>query len=287
LKSGDSVEVLTSKTQTPSKDWLKITKTGRAQSRIKQWLHKIEREKNRELGQEVFEKSLRIFSSSIKNLVKSGDITKIINELKIKSEDEFFISIGSGKLQTKQILRTIPSLKDKLEEENFDDKIEEINSFSKRLTKSVKKKSNKDNAIIVDGMDDLMVRIAKCCNPIPGDPIIGFVTRGRGITVHMKKCSDIENFSADRRIPVDWNEEFKFRHPVNIKVIAHDKPGILSQISKSINNIGLNIRSAMAKSLLDKKGSFIFEIEVKDYSELLRVINCIEALSEVISVHRI
>ena len=287
LKSGDSVEILTSKTQTPSKDWLKITKTGRAQSRIKQWLHKVEREKNRELGQEVFEKSLRIFSSSIKNLVKSGDITKIINELKIKSEDEFFISIGSGKLQTKQILRTIPSLKDKLEEENFDDKIEEINSFSKRLTKSVKKKSNKDNAIIVDGMDDLMVRIAKCCNPIPGDPIIGFVTRGRGITVHMKKCSDIENFSADRRIPVDWNEEFKFRHPVNIKVIAHDKPGILSQISKSINNIGLNIRSAMAKSLLDKKGSFIFEIEVKDYSELLRVINCIEALSEVISVHRI
>jgi GTP pyrophosphokinase len=93
--------------------------------------------------------------------------------------------------------------------------------------------------------------------------------------------------SSDRCIPVDWNDEFSFRHPVNIKVITHDKPGILSQISKSINNIGINIRSAMAKSLLDKKGSFIFEIEVKDYSELLRVISCIEALNEVISVHRI
>ena len=287
LKSGDSVEILTSKTQTPSKDWLKIAKTGRAQSRIKQWLHKIERKKHRELGQEVFEKSLKVFSTSVKNLVKNGDIERVIREFKLKSDDELFISIGSGRLQTKPILKSIPSLKDKIIEENFEDKIEEITSFSKKLTRSVKKKSNKDNAIIVDGMDDLMIRVAKCCNPIPGDPIIGFVTRGRGITVHMKKCNVIDKVSVDRCIPADWNEEFQFRHPVNIKVITHDKPGILSQISKSINNIGINIKSAMAKSLLDKKGSFIFEIEVKDYSELLKVIGCIEGLSEVISVHRI
>ncbi len=136
-------------------------------------------------------------------------------------------------------------------------------------------------------MDDLVVRIAKCCSPIPGDPIVGYVTRGRGITVHTASCDRVETYDTERTIQVDWNEEFKFKHPVNIRVITHDRPGMLSQISNAINKHSINIRSAIAKSLPDRKGSFLFEIEVKDFSELLKITSTLESIEDVISVSRI
>ena len=132
-----------------------------------------------------------------------------------------------------------------------------------------------------------MVRMARCCNPIPGDPIVGYITRGRGITVHTEPCTRVDSGELGRIIHVEWNTEFSFKHPVNVRVITHDKPGILSQISKNINSVGVNIRSALAKSLPDRKGSFIFEVEVKDYSELLKITSSIESLEEVISVTRV
>jgi GTP pyrophosphokinase len=155
------------------------------------------------------------------------------------------------------------------------------------MTKNVRKKTHSDNAVVVDGMSDVMVRMAKCCNPIPGDSIVGFITRGRGITVHTSECNRVDAETLVRTIKVSWNKGFNFTHPVSIRVITQDKPGILSLISKTINNTGINIRSAMAKSLPDRKGSFLFEVEVKDYSELLKTISGIESLEEVISVTRV
>ncbi|MBT7765852.1 MAG: bifunctional (p)ppGpp synthetase/guanosine-3',5'-bis(diphosphate) 3'-pyrophosphohydrolase, partial [Bdellovibrionales bacterium] len=182
------------------------------------------------------------------------------------------------------ISKTFPPEGDEQESEK---KMEVIESYSEKLSQKARQKSSKKNAIIVDGMDDLMVRMARCCNPIPGDQVIGYITRGRGITVHTHQCNRINAREVSREIDVSWNEEFSFTHPVNIRVVTHDKPGVLSLISRRINEININIRSATAKSMPDRKGSFLFEIEVKDYSELLKVINSIEALEEVISVTRI
>jgi GTP pyrophosphokinase len=140
--------------------------------------------------------------------------------------------------------------------------------------------------VIVDGLDDIQVKMGRCCNPIPGDPIAGIITRGRGITVHALGCTRIADIEKGRQVHVEWNKNYNFSHPVNIKVTTHDKPGILSKISKSINNAGINIRSAIARSMPDQKGNFIFEIEVKDYSELLKTISSIEQMEEVISVNR-
>ncbi len=287
LKSGDSVEILTSKNQTPSKDWLSIVKSGRARNKIKQWLLKLEREKNREVGRDVLEKTLKLFSTSIKTFKKSTDLKAVLDEFNLKNDDELFVTIGSGSLSPDDVVAKCPSLRDALKAEQNKEKIEEIKSYSKKLSQSAKKKAHKDNAVIVDGMDDVMVRMARCCNPIPGDPITGYVTRGRGITIHTTGCNKINESELGRTVGVEWNSEFNFKHPVNVRVITHDKPGILSQISKNINNAGINIRSAMAKSLPDRKGSFIFEVEVKDYSELLKTISAIEALEEVISVNRV
>ena len=290
LKSGDSVEVLTSKTQTPSKDWLNIVKTSRARTKIKQWLLKIEKDENKQIGIDVAEKTLRLFSTSAKTLKKNAEEWgNILRACNVSNEDELYINLGSGKLTTKHFVGSSSLLKkqDKNETLELDKKIKELDTYSQKLTHTVKKKTNKDNAVIVDGMDDLVVRIARCCSPIPGDPIIGYITRGRGITVHTSGCDRVEAHDVGRTIDVNWNEEFSFKHPVNIRVITHDRPGMLSQISNCINNLKINIRSAIAKSLPDRKGSFLFEIEVKDYSELLKIISGLESMEEVLCVNRI
>jgi guanosine-3',5'-bis(diphosphate) 3'-pyrophosphohydrolase len=290
LKSGDSVEILTSKTQAPTKDWLNIAKSSKARSKIKQWLLKVERDENRELGREILEKAFKVFGTNIKTLKKNNEFKVFFDENHITDEEELCVLVGSGKFSAKQILENVPSLKDlaaKAEVPELEEKISEIESYSNKMAKNVRKKTHGDNAIEVDGMSDVIVRMARCCNPIPGDSIVGFITRGRGITVHTSECSRVDAETMLRTIKVSWNKGFNFTHPVSVRVMTQDKPGILSLISKTINNSGINIRSAMAKSMPDRKGSFIFEIEVKDYSELLKTISSIEALEEVISVTRV
>ena len=286
LKSGDTIEILTSKSQTPNKDWINIVKSSKAKAKIKAWLLRVEREKNIEIGKETLDKTFKLFNTSLKALLKSGEIEKAKDELGAKSIDEIYINVAVGKFSPERVTQAIPELKVEEDPETIHSKLEEINSFSQSLTKSAKRKTHKDNAVIVDGFDDVMARMAKCCNPIPGDPIIGYITRGRGITIHRADCTRFDVGDLARQIHVEWNPEFSFRHPVAIRILTHDRPGVPSAISKSLNNMNVNIRSAVAKSTTDRKGSFIFEIEVKDYSELLKTISGIEALEEVISVSR-
>jgi GTP diphosphokinase / guanosine-3',5'-bis(diphosphate) 3'-diphosphatase len=287
LKSGDTVEILTSKTQTPSKDWLKICKTSRAITKIKQYLMKIERDEHRRIGEEILEKALKNFDTSVKALEKKGEFKAILDKHHYKSLEEIFVNIGSNNLTIKNILVDIPSISfSETDELNFKEEDKDLDSYYKKITKTARKTSSKDNAVIVDGLDDIQVKMGRCCNPIPGDPVTGIITRGRGITVHTLGCNRIIDVEKSRQIHVEWNKHYTFSHPVNIKVTTHDKPGILSKISKSINNAGINIRSAIARSMPDQKGNFIFEIEVKDYSELLKTISSIEQMEEVISVSR-
>jgi GTP pyrophosphokinase len=286
LKSGDTVEILTSKTQTPSKDWLKICKTSRAITKIRQYLQKVERDEHRTSGEEMLEKALKKFETSIKSLEKKNDFKIIFEKHHYKTIEELFVNIGSGHVSLKEVLVNIPSVAF-TEADEIEVPVEEKEeSYHKRLQKTARKSTSNDNAVIVDGLDDIQVKMGRCCNPIPGDPIAGIITRGRGITVHTLGCTRIADIEKGRQVHVEWNKNYNFSHPVNIKVTTHDKPGILSKISKSINNAGINIRSAIARSMPDQKGNFIFEIEVKDYSELLKTISSIEQMEEVISVNR-
>ena len=282
LKSGDTVEILTSKAQTPSKDWLTLAKSSKAKAKIKQWLLKVERDYNQEAGEKVLEKAFRVYNTSLNKVIKEGLLQKVLKHFSYLSYEELYIHVGSRKRSIKEIIHAIPELAPESQEE----KIEELDKFSNKLASSALKISSKDNAVIVDGMDDLMVRMAKCCNPIPGDMITGYITRGRGITVHRTDCLRMEHSESSRLIKAQWNKEYFFKHPVAIKVMTNDRQGVLSTISTAINHTGINIRSAIVTSLPDSKGSFIFEIEVKDDSELLKAISAIEGVSEVISVSR-
>ncbi|EPZ49783.1 RelA/SpoT family protein [Halobacteriovorax sp. GFR7] len=284
LRSGDTIEILTSKTQTPNKDWLNIVKSSKAKAKIKSWLLKAERERNIEVGKETLDKAFKVLGTTLKAVLKRNELDYAKENLtNVKTYSEIYNNVGAGKLHVDKVIECIPGLKD----EKVDDaKKKEISSLTSTISRTAKKRAHKDNAVIVDGMDDLMVRMARCCNPIPGDPIIGYITRGRGITIHRSDCTRYDVGDVGRQIAVEWNENFTFKHPVNIRVLTHDRPGILSMISKEIGNLGVNIRSAMAKSTQDRKGSLIFEIEVKDYSELLKTISGLEALDSVISVTR-
>lgn len=282
LKSGDSIEILTNKSQEPNKDWLKIVKSSRAKTKIRQYLLKVEREKQRKVGEQALEEALKSYGTSIKALTKKNEFHKVFDELHAKNLDELFIHLGSKRHHVNEVLKKIPSVDFQESEETK----KKIDSLYQKLEKTAKKASNKENAVVVDGLDDIVVRMGKCCNPIPGDPIVGCITRGRGITVHTANCHHIIDSKELRNVDVEWNSNYSFKHPVNIYVITHDRPGILARVSKNINNIGVNIRSALAKSLPDQKGSFVFEVEVRDFSEYLKVVSVVEGMDEVISVRR-
>ena len=281
LKSGDTVEILTSKTQTPNKDWLKIVKTSRAKTKIKQYLL----DRNKDVGQEMLDVALKKYGTNLKKAEKNNDLKKALDNFHFKNTEELFHALGSGRVHLKQLFEHVTSI-DYVEEEETQKKKKTYDTLLQNLSTKAKQTSNKDNAVIVDGLDDIMVRMGKCCNPIPGDPITGFITRGRGITIHTKGCQRIQDFEESRKVDVEWNSAYSFRHSVSIRVITHDRPGILSRISNNINSLGVNIKSAVARSMPDLKGSFHFEIEVKDYAEFLKVISIIEAMEEVISVTR-
>jgi GTP diphosphokinase / guanosine-3',5'-bis(diphosphate) 3'-diphosphatase len=287
LKSGDTIEILTSKTQQPSKDWLKIVKSSRARTKIKQYLLKIERDKNRDIGEEMIEKALRSLGTNIKTAEKKNEFHKAFDQFKIKNLEELYQNVGAGRIPIKRLLENLPSFEPtEVDSEQEGKRKKEFDSLFSKVSKTAKSSSHKDNAVIVDGLDDIQVRMGKCCNPIPGDPIIGFITRGRGITIHTKTCERSQEVEELRKVDVEWNSSYSFKHPVAIRVITHDRPGILSRISNNINGVGVNIKSAIARSMPDLKGSFLFEIEVKDYAELLKVVSIIEAMEEVISVNR-
>ena len=133
---------------------------------------------------------------------------------------DLLINIGAGKTDIKAVIQELPSLKKIVEKEEEENKLSEIETFSHKIKKSSRSKSNMDNAVIVDGLDDLMVRMAKCCNPIPGDSIVGYVTRGRGITVHTKECKRVNSTELDRGVNVEWNPNLGIKYPVTIRVIT-------------------------------------------------------------------
>ncbi len=287
LKSGDIVEILTNKGQTPSKDWLKIVRSSKAKSKIRQWLLKNQREQDAVAGLEILEGFLKQRELTFKQFKKKGFLDKVIQYHNYKNEEDLFVYLAQGKIKVREIQKIIPELV-KVENDPHDDEAKILADGSK-TPKAIHIKSNSSprGPVKIDGADDITVRLAKCCNPIPGDPISGHVTKGRGIAIHTYACKKKKSLDMERSIEASWNGDFRAKYSVMMKIISQDRQGILSTISKAINNIGVNIKSAMAKSTPDQRGMFMFEIEVQDYGELLKALGSVEALEEVISATRV
>jgi len=287
LKSGDAIEVITSPSQTPSKDWLKIVKSSRAKAKIRAFIKMREREIARIEGVDLFEKALKRFELSFSKLEKSGKIDELLKDLGIRSLEEFHVGVGYGRFSIDQIIqKLIP--KEDLEAFKAKTKSEEEESFLKKAIKSATKKSEARNAVIVEGVDDVLVRYARCCNPVPGESIVGFITRGRGVTIHQANCTRALDTDTERRIEVGWNKSLHapVKRAVRIRVFSNDDTGLLALMSQTITGCGVNIASANIRTTKDKKAIALFEVEVGNMEQLNRVMSALESKKGVISVER-
>lgn len=272
LKNGDTVSIITDQNAKPTKDWLKIVKTSKAKSKIRAFLKEKERETSRIIGRDILEKEFKKHALSIDKLQSSGKMAEVLKALHFVDVNELLLNIGYGKTDIGQILQiVVPTSK-------FTNQLNKIiQTFTKDPTHA---------PVQVGGINNILVRFGKCCNPLLGDPIIGFITRGKGITVHKQDCHKILEMDFERKILVEWAKEGNFTQKVKIKVITKDLPGILADISKMITKGGANIANASCKTTKDQMAVNMFDVMVKNSGQLRNLMRNIESLKGIVSVER-
>jgi GTP pyrophosphokinase len=285
LKNGDTVEILTSPHSHPSKDWLTFVKTSRAQARIRQYIRQVEHRRSIEIGRDVAEREFRRFGISLAKVQKAGELEKAANALGYRISDDLIAGIGYGKVSPADVLRhLVPA-----------EKLAEARSAAtppptNRITEIFRKVARLPAAggVRISGIDDILVRYGRCCNPVPGDGIVGFITRGRGVTVHTAVCDKVLGMDPERRVDVSWDVKGDFKRPVSLRVITTDRPGILAKISQTFSEAGVNISQASCRSTTPGERAINdFEVRVGDLKQLNAVIRSIERIEGVQSVKRV
>ncbi len=280
LHNGDIVEILTSTMQKPSKDWLDLVVTARARNKIRHVIHQEERNRSISLGRALLERAFRKVGVNYQRMVKTGEIKRALNELNIKSLDTLLSQVGYGKISAGGVLKKLVP-PEKLSEagEEASTKLGDI--FRRAL------KRTRPSGIKVRGVGDVLVRFGKCCSPLPGDHVVGFITRGRGVTVHTAGCPKALMIDPERRVEVDWDQDPGYLHPVKIRVVSINAPGILANLSKTLSAADLNISHARITTTRDQKAVNIFEFAVTNLVHLNSVMKQIEKIQGVISVERL
>ncbi|MBI5681856.1 MAG: bifunctional (p)ppGpp synthetase/guanosine-3',5'-bis(diphosphate) 3'-pyrophosphohydrolase [Deltaproteobacteria bacterium] len=281
LKNGDVVEIITSSNHNPSKDWLKFVVTSKAKTNIRQWIKIEERGKSIALGKEMCEKEFKKYELDINRMLKDGTLEDTAKtHFNMNDANGLLAGIGYGKISAIQILgKILPSERLKPETEKG------ISKFKKVLQR-IRKPASGDG-IIIKGIDNVMIRFAKCCNPLPGDKIIGFVSRGRGVTIHARLCPNVMDTDPERRIEADWGKGPNVSRPARITVVCHDTKGVLADMSAVIAEKEANISSADVNTTPDKKAICTFEIQVNDLEHLNNVIKSLQQIKKVIKVQRV
>jgi guanosine-3',5'-bis(diphosphate) 3'-pyrophosphohydrolase len=276
LKNGDMVEIITNSQQRPSKDWLSFVRTGRAKSKIRAIVQTEERGRSKDLGRELLERELKRNGLSLQKFIKDGSLQKVAEESRHRSPEALFVALGYGRSTPGQIVEKLAP--GKLQPPAPP-------SVFKELFRKVVRRST--GGIMVQGIEDVLVRFGRCCNPLPGDPIIGFVTRGRGITVHIPSCSRALDADPARRIEVSWDPSGTFSRPVTIRVLSADRPGMLATLSQVFSDYGVNISQANCKVTDSARAINTFEVLIKDADQLRRVSSQVKAVKGVLGLERL
>jgi GTP pyrophosphokinase len=277
LKTGDTIEISTSKKSHPSKDWLNFVKTVKARSRIRQWIKIQEKERSITLGREMCEKAFRKHRLNFNTLLKSEEMEKVVEHFGFKHVDDLIASVGYGKITPLQIIRKVEP---KPEEKEYSE------SFLDKIIGRVRKKKPKAG-VIVKGVDDILIKFGKCCQPVPGDSIIGYITRGYGVTVHRTRCVNALKMSPERQIDVEWSVDIADTYPVEILVRSYDRVGLLADITANISKNGANILSANTETRESKIVDSLFTIAVENTDHLNRVLSAIRKVKHIQAVRRI
>ena len=282
LKSGDIVEIITNdNSKGPSRDWLKFVQSTSAKTKIQQWFKKNEKQQNIAKGKDLIEKEIKRIGMAEEDLFVQKYYTPALQRYAFKTLDDMYAAVGFGSITANKIIaRTLEEYRKFHDEENVEEKIVELQSTPK--TKSSK------TGIIVKGIDNCLVRLSKCCNPVPGDEIIGYITRGRGVTVHRKDCKNVKDLLEDegRIIDVYWDEKKESAYNVDITVFANDREGLLADVIRVIAGTNTRLVAVSAKASKEKIATVELTLEVKDIEDLTKAQRELGKIDSVYDVKR-
>ncbi|MDY6880136.1 MAG: bifunctional (p)ppGpp synthetase/guanosine-3',5'-bis(diphosphate) 3'-pyrophosphohydrolase [Desulfatiglans sp.] len=279
LENGNIVEIITSPKQHPSKDWLEFVKTPRAKTRIRQWINSQEREESVSLGKSILESALHENHINLTNILKNEQIRAIAEDLSFHSIEDLLAQIGLGKISSRQVLGRL-RLKLGLKQEK------PPSGIVGRVVEHIKRRKG-DHDIKVKGMSDILIHFASCCHPLPGEKIVGFITRGRGITVHHEDCRHVTKADPERLVEVSWDPSPEELHLANVRVTSVERKGVLADVSSIITQKDANIVQADVRTTMDNKGVSIFTIEVGDYKQLEDIMEAIRKVKDILIVERL
>lgn len=278
LKTGDIIEITTSKNHHPSKDWLKYVKTVKARSKIRHWIKTQEKERSMTLGREMLDKAFRKERLNFNILAKSEQFEEVGAHFGFKAVDDLIANVGYGKITPLQVVRKIAP---KREAEESEESI--FNKFIGRVGRKKKLKTG----VLVKGVDDILIKFGKCCQPVPGDLIVGYITRGFGVTVHRTNCVNALSMNPERQIEVEWSQETSEIYPVKIRIISQDRVGLLADVVSNISKFGANILNATSQTRDDKMVDSFFTIGVEDIGHLDKILSAVRKVKRVQDVKRI
>ncbi len=279
LKSGDTVEILTSSTQVPHKDWLKFVRTSRAKTKIKHWLKAEQQKRSVEVGRRLLEREFKRQDLPPAQMLKSDRLLEAARKSGFDSLDELAAAIGYGRVAASEVASWLSAPVAAGAPPVAGAPVAERAPAVKDEERGVK----------VKGGRDLLMQLSRCCNPVPGDRIMGYITRGRGLTIHAVGCPNLDalDYDRDRLVDVEWDFTTPSTHPVKVSIVAVDKPGVLANVSSSISGAEANITRAEIATSENRKAILDFVVEVQDTAHLERVLKAIERVEGVITVRRV
>ena len=284
LKSGDIIEIITSdNSKGPSRDWLKFVKSTKAKNKINGWFKKAEKSENIEKGKDLIEKEIKRIGMSHVELFKQEYIDAMLDRYKYKNLEDMYAAVGFGaNSAVKVIARMLQEYRKEHQEENVEEKIEEL----KKQKENKRKPSS--SGVVVEGIDNCLVKLSKCCNPLPGDEIIGYITKGRGVSVHRKDCVNVKDLLTEenRIIDVKWYEEAKENYNVTLEVLANDRKGLLVDILNTVKETKANLMGVSTKTTKERIAIMDIDLEVENIEELNKVIRNIKKVDSVYEVRR-
>lgn len=287
LKTGDIVEILTSKhSYGPSQDWLKLAQTSQAKNKIRQFFKKQRREENIEKGKELVDKEVKALGFDVKEVCTVENLHKVAEKFNFANEEDMYAAVGYNGITASQIATRLTDKLRKQREKDQEVSITEAVSELRMIPKSKKK----DSGVRVKGIDNMLIRLSRCCNPVPGDEIVGYITKGRGVSVHRADCVNVlDEESKERIIPVEWETNLTDRkeYNVDIEITGFDRNGLLNEVLQAVNETKTNITAVSGRTDRNKSATITMSISIMNVSHLQKVVDRIKQISDIYSVRRI
>lgn len=286
LQNGDIIEIITSPTQSPRRGWLDLVKTSRARGRIRSWLRRDEKEKALKLGREICEREIKAHDTTLKKMVKSGHIRLLLKELRCNSLEDMLVKVGSGVITVQSLVKALqpPEMVQEQEARTPESTAEEL--AATRVQPAAKSEEGR-GGISISGVDGMLIKISRCCSPLPGDPIVGFITQGRGVSIHKEDCVNLKSTDPHRWLDVSWSGIEDKHYNASLHIRSENRRGVFADISAVISTDNANIVDISGHTTPEDTADLNITIEVRDLEHLQLIMQHLRQMADVISVRRV